>query len=74
MNCHPRSLKIKLTRKHDTPHLSFDIELASAAAMLDTVTVTSMQNGNADGRQCTHDVPVSLIPRRLWRDFRVEIQ
>ena len=20
--------------------------------------------------QCTHDVPVSLIPRRLWRDFR----
>ena len=54
-----RSLKIKLTRKHETPHLSFDIELASAASLLETVaaasTATSDRNGNpavaTDGRQ-----------------------
>jgi len=70
-----RGLKIKLTRKHETPHLSFDIELASAAATLaaapaNSASATPMRNGNLATHQCTHDVPVSLIPRRLWRDFR----
>ena len=71
-----RGLKIKLTRKHETPHLSFDIELASAAASLsaaasvNSASATPLRNGNLAIHQCTHDVPVSLIPRRLWRDFR----
>ena len=71
-----RGLKIKLTRKHETPHLSFEIELASAAATLpaassvNSAAVTPIRSGNAATHQCTHDVPVSLIPRRLWREFR----
>lgn len=71
-----RSLKVKLTRKHDVPCLSFEIELAPSA----TAALASFVHGNdttaaagganpASSRTCTHDVPVNLIPRRLWQDF-----
>ncbi len=60
-----RSLKIKLTRKHESPCLTFEIENAPSAA--------ANANGNANpagpGRICVHDVPISLIPRRLWPDL-----
>ncbi|XP_018011321.1 checkpoint protein HUS1 isoform X2 [Hyalella azteca] len=45
-----RSLKIKLTKKL-SPCLTFEIELPSASGR---------------SRLVLHDVPVSLIPRRLW--------
>lgn len=45
-----RSLKIKLTKKH-SPCLTFEVELPSLSA---------------HSRLVVHDVPVSLIPRRLW--------
>jgi HUS1 checkpoint protein len=64
-----RSLKIKLTRKHDLPCLTFEIELASSAALLGA-TNANPNYGAAGNRVCTHDIPVSIIPRKLWRDFR----
>ncbi|XP_076041010.1 hus1-like checkpoint clamp component isoform X2 [Oratosquilla oratoria] len=45
-----RSLKMKLTKKH-SPCLTFEIELPSLSI---------------HSRLVVHDVPVSLIPRRLW--------
>ncbi|CAG0888977.1 unnamed protein product [Cyprideis torosa] len=46
-------VKIKLTKKH-TPCLTFEIDLPS----LTTLT-----------RKVIHDVPVSVIPRRMWSDY-----
>ena len=69
----PRSLKVKLTRKRETPCLSFELELApSAHASLASFALNpSQQQGPSSqaNRLCTHDVPVSLIPRRLWPDY-----
>lgn len=48
-----KSLKIKLTKKQ-TPCLSLEIELPSLVSANRTVV---------------HDVPVSVIPRRLWGNF-----
>uniref|UniRef100_A0A0C9RUG7 Checkpoint protein n=1 Tax=Amblyomma americanum TaxID=6943 RepID=A0A0C9RUG7_AMBAM len=48
-----KSLKVKLTKKQ-TPCLSFEIELPSLVPTSRTVV---------------HDVPVSVIPRRLWNNF-----
>ncbi|XP_049525604.1 checkpoint protein HUS1-like isoform X2 [Dermacentor silvarum] len=48
-----KSLKVKLT-KRQTPCLSFEIELPSLVSTSRTVV---------------HDVPVSVIPRRLWNNF-----
>ncbi|CAN7983072.1 unnamed protein product [Ixodes hexagonus] len=48
-----KSLKIKLTKKQ-TPCLSLEIELPSLVSTNRTVV---------------HDVPVSVIPRRLWGNF-----
>ncbi|XP_070535668.1 checkpoint protein HUS1-like [Ptychodera flava] len=48
-----KSLKIKLTKKH-TPCLTFDIELPSMTA---------------HSRNVVHDVPVNVIPQRLWGDY-----
>jgi len=49
----PKSLKIKLTRKFDSPCLSFEIE-SSGGGLGD------------DGRIVTHDFPVSLVSRKRW--------
>ncbi|XP_012542408.2 checkpoint protein HUS1 isoform X2 [Monomorium pharaonis] len=50
-----RSAKIKLTNKRQ-PCLTFDIDLSSMSV---------------DSRQCVHDVPVKLIPRREWSEHKM---
>ncbi|KGL87987.1 Checkpoint protein HUS1, partial [Charadrius vociferus] len=49
-----KAVKIKLTNKH-CPCLRVAVELVSATMLLSIVT---------------HDIPVGVIPRRLWSDFR----
>jgi len=48
-----RSLKIKLTKKNETPCLTFEVELPSQAL----------------SRTCVHDIPVQVLPRRVWKDY-----
>ncbi|XP_039248649.2 checkpoint protein HUS1-like [Styela clava] len=48
-----KALKIKLTKKQ-SPCLSLEVELPSLAS---------------DSRTVTHDIPVTVIPRRLWGDY-----
>lgn len=50
-----KSVKIKLTNKRQ-PCLTFDIDLSSLSI---------------DSRQCTHDVPVKLIPRKEWPEYKM---
>lgn len=50
-----RSAKIKLTNKRQ-PCLTFEIDLSSLSV---------------DTRQCVHDVPVMLIPRKEWPEHRM---
>lgn len=72
-----RSLKVKLTRRLSggAPCLSFEIELSGSTA------TTAQQGGAPAGRQpppatlqalrrCTHDVPVLLVPRKHWAEYR----
>ncbi|XP_023494810.2 checkpoint protein HUS1 isoform X1 [Equus caballus] len=49
-----RALKIKLTNKH-YPCLTVSIELLSVSS---------------SSRIVTHDIPVKVIPRRLWKDLQ----
>ncbi|XP_064202172.1 checkpoint protein HUS1 [Anguilla rostrata] len=49
-----KSLKIKLTKKH-CPCLTVAAELPSVSSV---------------SRLVTHDIPVDVIPRRLWQDFK----
>ncbi|XP_033221542.1 checkpoint protein HUS1 isoform X2 [Belonocnema kinseyi] len=49
-----KSVKIKLTNKQQ-PCLTFEIELPSLSL---------------DSRQCVHDVPVRVIPRREWCEYQ----
>ncbi|KAL6261724.1 hypothetical protein P5V15_006812 [Pogonomyrmex californicus] len=51
-----RSMKIKLTNKQQ-PCLTFEIDLSSVASI--------------DSRQCVHDVPVKLIPRKEWPEHKM---
>ncbi|KAL0274046.1 UNVERIFIED_CONTAM: hypothetical protein PYX00_006571 [Menopon gallinae] len=50
-----RSLKIKLTKKN-TPCLTCEIEM------------TTMQQHS---RVCIHDIPVEVVPRKLWSDLAI---
>lgn len=50
-----KSVKIKLTNKLQ-PCLTFEIELSSS---------------NVESRQCVHDVPVRVLPRKEWNDYKV---
>lgn len=52
-----KSVKIKLTNKRQ-PCLTFEIDLSSLAI---------------ETRQCMHDVPVRLIPRREWQEHKMPI-
>ena len=54
-----KSVKIKLTRKHNLPCLTFELELSSLNLA-----------ASGGSRHCVHDVPVSLVPRSQWHDFR----
>ncbi|KAM8823325.1 checkpoint protein HUS1 [Spinachia spinachia] len=49
-----RTVKIKLTRKH-CPCLTVTAELPSMSSL---------------SRVVTHDVPVDVVPRRLWHEFK----
>ncbi|KAL2085428.1 hypothetical protein ACEWY4_018748 [Coilia grayii] len=49
-----KSVKIKLTKKH-CPCLTIAAELPSLSSV---------------SRVVTHDIPVEVIPRRLWHDFK----
>ncbi|XP_066441120.1 checkpoint protein HUS1 isoform X2 [Eleutherodactylus coqui] len=49
-----KAVKIKLTNKH-CPCLTVAVELPSLSST---------------SRFVTHDIPVSVIPRRLWNDFK----
>ncbi|KAM9307635.1 checkpoint protein HUS1 [Gastrophryne carolinensis] len=49
-----KSVKIKLTNKH-CPCLTMAVELPSLSST---------------SRIVTHDIPVSVIPKRLWNDFK----
>lgn len=49
-----KSVKIKLTNKRQ-PCLSLEIELPSLSI---------------ESRQCLHDVPVRVIPRREWPEYQ----
>ncbi|XP_046821611.1 checkpoint protein HUS1 [Vespa crabro] len=50
-----KSVKIKLTNKLQ-PCLTFEIELSSS---------------NVESRQCVHDVPVRVVPRKEWTAYKV---
>lgn len=50
-----KSVKIKLTNKRQ-PCLTFDIDLSSLCI---------------DSRQCVHDVPVRLVPRKEWQEHKM---
>lgn len=50
-----KNVKIKLTNKRQ-PCLTFEIDLTSLSL---------------DSRQCVHDVPVKLIPRRDWPEHKM---
>lgn len=52
-----KSVKIKLTNKRQ-PCLTFEIDLSSLAI---------------ESRQCVHDVPVRLIPRREWLEHKIPV-
>ncbi|XP_030625436.1 checkpoint protein HUS1 [Chanos chanos] len=49
-----KSVKVKLTKKH-CPCLTLAAELPSLSSI---------------SRAVTHDIPVDVIPRRLWHDFK----
>ena len=51
-----RSVKVKLTKKNDTPCLTFEVEMMGAPLV--------------SSRTCVHDFPVIVLPRKLWSDFR----
>lgn len=63
-----RSLKVKLTRKHETPCLSFEIELFSLAGGTDAGANPTAAPPSC--RLATHDFPVTLIPRKHWSVFK----
>lgn len=65
-----RSLKVKLTRKYDSPCLSFEIEIQSlVTSSINPGAIGTTISGN-NTRLCTHDIPVTLIPRKHWSDFK----
>ena len=62
-------MKVKLTRKYDSPCLSFEIEISSLVSVAaGTGLIASGSGGNI--RHCIHDIPVTLIPRKHWSDFK----
>jgi len=51
-----KSLKVKLTKKNSVPCLTFDVEQAGVTGM-------------GDGRVCVQDIPVSVLPRKVWGEY-----
>ncbi|KAF7401403.1 hypothetical protein HZH68_007223 [Vespula germanica] len=55
LRSHSKSVKMKLTNKLQ-PCLTFEIELSSSTV---------------ESRQCVHDVPVRVVPRKEWTVYKV---
>jgi len=52
--CNPRSVKIKLVRKNSGPNLTFDVDIGPALR----------------DRNCVHDIPVVVLPRKMWAEYK----
>ena len=50
----PRSVKIKLVRKKEVPLLTFDVDIGPALR----------------DRNCVHDIPVVVLPRKMWEEYK----
>ena len=61
---------MKLTRKYDSPCLSFEIEISSIVSASTNPGAIGTTIAGSNTRQCTHDIPVTLIPRKHWSDFK----
>jgi hypothetical protein len=55
------------------PCLSFEIDLTPSSFNstdgASTTSTTTTAASNIHGRQCVHDVPVTVLPRRLWSEY-----
>jgi len=49
-----KSLKMKLTKKNSVPCLTFEVELPALSL----------------SRVCVHDIPVSVLPRKVWGEYK----
>nr|CAG4636744.1 EOG090X0TJE [Eubosmina coregoni]SVE70241.1 EOG090X0TJE [Eubosmina coregoni] len=52
-----KTVKIKLTKKLASPCLTFEIEMPSGTT------------GSTNFRLVVHDIPVNLVPKRLWIEY-----
>jgi len=50
----PRSVKMKLIKRSDVPCLTFELEMGQPLR----------------DRNCVHDFPVVVLPRRMWGDYK----
>lgn len=74
-----KSIKVKLTKKH-CPCLTVAAELVSLGAAETAVCSSTVADGprlrsvqptlSSLSRVVTHDIPVDVIPRRLWHEFK----
>jgi len=49
-----KSVKMKLTKKNNVPCLTFEVELPALSL----------------SRVCVHDIPVAVLPRKVWADYK----
>jgi len=54
-----RSVKMKLTKKNNVPCLTFDVEFD-----------VHVSGHPVSTRTCVHDFPVTVLPRKVWSDFK----
>jgi len=50
-----RGLKLKLTKRNNSPNLTFEVNLGGATS----------------NRQVVHDVPVTVLQRKYWSDYQI---
>ena len=49
--------------------MSFEIDLMPSALKSDKDGGDTTSVKNLMGRQCVHDVPVTVLPRKLWAEY-----
>ena len=69
-----KSVKIKLTKKLSLPCLTFEIDLVKHSNYLASLSILIayshfQPSGSNHSRLVVHDIPVNLVPRRLWNDY-----